>query len=281
MFARILLLVSLFLYGSQVSAQVTCGRQPEMPPDVSRTFKGDIEGKAQLFTKLVGNASLGGKIEESKNQVYQKYSNVDKSTIDNYMAWVSCQNIMSDPNLTSIQKTKLWMDVYREIMSGGKHNLIDSPRATDLSVDIRPNVPSVAASLHLGTAGRDQDTYVHHSYITLKNNSDSIIVKNVNVHFEMGYYKEMLDPQYPSLSPDTGYEIEDWHKDKQINPFITSGAYTVRQLVPLEDHKISLSARGRITWIYFRVTTDGFAGRWNVRCDPLCKSEPIAATLEQ
>jgi hypothetical protein len=281
MFARILLLVSLFLCGSQVSAQVTCGRQPEMPPDVSRTFKGDIEGRAQLFTKLFGDASLGGKIEESKNQVYQKYSNVDKSTIDNYMAWISCQNIMSDSNLTSIQKTKLWMDVYREIMSGGKRN--ELPSAKDLSVIITPNIQNIAASLHLGTAGRDPDTDVHYSTITLKNNSDSIIVKNVKVLFEMGHFKQMLDQQYPSVSPDTGYEIENWRKDKQINTFITSGAYTVHQLVSLEDHKIFLKTRGRIVWIYFRVTTDGFAGRWNVRCNLVpCKCcEPIAATLEQ
>src|SRR5436305_1195140 len=78
------------------AAQVSCGEQPTIPADVEQQLKGDVEGKAQLFTKLLGKAELKGTIETSKKELQQKYKDVDKAQIDQYMAWVSCQNIMQD-----------------------------------------------------------------------------------------------------------------------------------------------------------------------------------------
>ena len=53
-------------------AQVNCGDQPkDVPPDVQQKLSGDVQGKAQLFTKLLGDADLTGKVNASKKEVYQ------------------------------------------------------------------------------------------------------------------------------------------------------------------------------------------------------------------
>ncbi|MGY8706000.1 hypothetical protein RAD16_09665 [Bradyrhizobium sp. 18BD] len=96
---------------------VNCGEQPQFPPDIEKSIKGDVQGKAQLFTKLLGNAELKGAVDTSKKELQQKYNNVDKAKIDQYMAWVSCQSIMQDRNLATEKKNSLWLELYREIMS--------------------------------------------------------------------------------------------------------------------------------------------------------------------
>ncbi|HME22393.1 MAG TPA: hypothetical protein VKI44_13795 [Acetobacteraceae bacterium] len=99
-----------------MQAQVQCGNQPQdVPPDVQQRIQGDVEGKAQLFTKLLGDVNLKGKVDSSKNEVYQKYIDLDKAQIDHYMIWVACQNIMLDRQLTSPEKLKLWIEIYREL----------------------------------------------------------------------------------------------------------------------------------------------------------------------
>jgi hypothetical protein len=86
-------------------AQVNCGDQPkDVPPDVQQKLSGDIQGKAQLFTKLLGDAGLTGKVDASRNEVYQKYHNIDKSQIDRYMIWVSCQTINADHSLSAVTR---------------------------------------------------------------------------------------------------------------------------------------------------------------------------------
>ncbi len=116
MLIRASVLFALFLWSFAAQAQVQCGTQPEnIPPDVQQRIQGDVKGKAQIFAKLLGDVNLKGKVNSSRNEVYQKFNDVDKSTIDRYMIWVSCQNIMLNSNLSTADKTKLWIDIYREL----------------------------------------------------------------------------------------------------------------------------------------------------------------------
>ena len=75
---KISLIVCMILFSVTARAQMTCGPEPDIPPDVGELFKGDVEGKAQLFTKLLGDTNLKGTVETSKNEVHQKYNNADK-----------------------------------------------------------------------------------------------------------------------------------------------------------------------------------------------------------
>lgn len=82
------LVATLLLFSPTIALgqTVNCGEQPKIPPDVEESIKGDVQGKAQLFTKLLGNAELKGAVEASKKELQQKYKNVDKIRIDEYMA---------------------------------------------------------------------------------------------------------------------------------------------------------------------------------------------------
>jgi hypothetical protein len=101
---------------SPAVAQVDCGPNPkDVPPDVQQTLSGDVEGKAQLFTKLLGDANLKGTVATSRNEIYQKFNNIDKSQIDRYMIWVSCQTIMGDKTLDTPRKIQLWISIYKEL----------------------------------------------------------------------------------------------------------------------------------------------------------------------
>jgi WD40 repeat protein len=123
----------IFIYCPVALAQtVNCGEQPkELPPDVQEQIKGDVEGKAQLFTKLLGDAQLKGKVEASKTELQQKYKDVDKAQMDRYMSWVSCQSIMQDKELTTAQKNKLWLDLYREIIGVKKDKQSDATNSIE------------------------------------------------------------------------------------------------------------------------------------------------------
>jgi hypothetical protein len=104
------------LWTSGANAQVNCGNQPsEVPPDVAQRIQGDVEGKAQAFTKLLGDVNLKGKVDTSRNEVHQKYNDLDKTVIDRYMIWVSCQSILQDKDLKPPERNKLWLEIYREL----------------------------------------------------------------------------------------------------------------------------------------------------------------------
>lgn len=59
MISRVFLLLLICLWSDVCVAQVNCGEQPkDVPTETQQELKGDVEGKAQLFTKLLGNAEL-------------------------------------------------------------------------------------------------------------------------------------------------------------------------------------------------------------------------------
>jgi hypothetical protein len=111
----------LFLAGSNVAQaqQISCGDMPKIQRSIEQKLKGDVEGKAQLFTKLLGNADVQGAVETSKTELYQQHQDVGKDEIDLYFAWVSCQTIASDRNLSSTDKVNQWMAIYKVMLGHG------------------------------------------------------------------------------------------------------------------------------------------------------------------
>jgi hypothetical protein len=129
-----------------------------------------VEGKAQLFTKLLGDANLKGQIELSKNELHQKYLNIDKSQIDRYMAWVSCQNIFYDKTLTTPEKTELLIKVYHELVPSGDHHseMPTNDQKTDLYLAMQKVFDDSALTLKLAdfpSATRDVDTFLSSFYV--------------------------------------------------------------------------------------------------------------------
>ena len=118
MLIKILLIALALALSCESHAQVNCGNQPsDVPPDIQQQFQGDVEGKAAVFTKLLGDVNLKGKVDSSRSEVYQKYKNLDKSVVDRYMIWVSCQAILQDKTLAPAEKVQLWIQIYRQLQT--------------------------------------------------------------------------------------------------------------------------------------------------------------------
>src|SRR6185437_5014881 len=115
-FAIAILFVSAHAAWSQ---QISCGEVPKIQRSVEQKLKGDVEGKAQLLTKLLGNADVQGTVETSKTELYQQHQDVGRDEIDLYFAWVSCQTIASDRNLSSSDKVNQWMAIYKVLLGRG------------------------------------------------------------------------------------------------------------------------------------------------------------------
>lgn len=124
MTVRFFLFLLFCLWSDIGVAQVNCGEQPkDLPAEIQQDVKGEIDGKAQLFTKLLGNAELKGAVQTSRKEVYEKHQNIDKSKIDRYAIWVHCQSIMNNSALSAADKTQLWISVYRELVASPRSDV--------------------------------------------------------------------------------------------------------------------------------------------------------------
>jgi hypothetical protein len=94
-------------------AQTKCGDAPkEVPLLTQEQLKGDVEGKAQVLTRLLGGAQIKGTIDTSRMELQEAHQNVDQHQIDMYFMWVSCQTINLDQTLSTTDKVRLWTEVH-------------------------------------------------------------------------------------------------------------------------------------------------------------------------
>ena len=99
--------------------QISCGDRPKIERSAEEKLKGDVQGKAQLLTRRLADADIQGTVETSKSELYQQHQDVGRDEIDEYFAWISCQTINSDSNLSTSDKLDKWMAVYKSILSHG------------------------------------------------------------------------------------------------------------------------------------------------------------------
>jgi len=82
-------------------AQVAvCG---DPPPVANEELKGEIEGKAQFLSRFLGDASLAGRIETSRQEIFSQYPDQDERS-DAYFEYMFCVLIMNDQDMTTKQK---------------------------------------------------------------------------------------------------------------------------------------------------------------------------------
>jgi hypothetical protein len=82
-------------------AQVAvCG---DPPPVANEALKGEIEGKAQFLSRFLGDASLAGRIETSRQEIFSQYPDQDERS-DAYFEYMFCVLIMNDQDMTTQQK---------------------------------------------------------------------------------------------------------------------------------------------------------------------------------
>jgi hypothetical protein len=118
-----------------------------VPKFIQDQLKGDVEGKAQVFTRLLGDAQLKGTIDTSRTELYQEHGNLDQHQIDMYFMWVSCQTINADKKLTTSEKIKLWTEVHSAFAGQPPLQLKQPPAASTDRIFISEPVESL---MHLG-----------------------------------------------------------------------------------------------------------------------------------
>jgi hypothetical protein len=122
------LLFFALLLCSSAKAQISCGDAPkDVPVSLQEVLKGDLEGKAQILSKLVGDAQIRGKIESTRNEIHQEHQNLDQYQLDMYFMWVACQTLNSDKLLSTQDKIKLWTDVLSTFNSRPSRSAITAP----------------------------------------------------------------------------------------------------------------------------------------------------------
>jgi hypothetical protein len=91
-------------------SQQSCGNPPRVD---DQTLKGDLEGKAQFLSKLVGDANLKGQIETARTDIFSKYPNAGAAHSDAYLEYMFCTFVLTDPKLTGQEKFRAILE-FRE-----------------------------------------------------------------------------------------------------------------------------------------------------------------------
>ena len=92
---------------------IDCG---SVPPVIDETLKGAIEGKANVLSRLLGDAALSGEIDTAKNDIFFKYPDADKTRINAYFLYIMCQSVFNDNTLTEPQKRDEFSRIRQEIL---------------------------------------------------------------------------------------------------------------------------------------------------------------------
>jgi hypothetical protein len=90
--------------------QSLCGEAPKDVPTLTQEqLKGDVEGKAELLTRLLGSAQLKGAVDARKMELHEQHKNLDQHQIDMYFVWVACQFI--DKTVPANEKAQAWLQM--------------------------------------------------------------------------------------------------------------------------------------------------------------------------
>lgn len=84
---------------AQSAQDNVCG---DPPPVANEVLKGEIKGEAQLLSRFVGDASLSGRIEQSRTEIFSKYGANERS--DAFFQYMLCMLIMNDTEMTTREK---------------------------------------------------------------------------------------------------------------------------------------------------------------------------------
>jgi hypothetical protein len=88
-------------------AQPSCGEPPRVD---DLTLKGDLEGKAQFLSKLVGEGDLKGKVEAARTDIFSKYPKAGEAHSDAYLEYMFCSFVLSDSKLSGQEKLHAILD---------------------------------------------------------------------------------------------------------------------------------------------------------------------------
>ncbi|MGD0103150.1 MAG: hypothetical protein ABSC06_03840 [Rhodopila sp.] len=81
--------------------------------NVAAQIKRDVAEKASLILQAPASVNLRGFVAAKRRELRQKYTEIDKTALDQYLLWVTCQAISKDPGLAASQKFDEYSNLYR------------------------------------------------------------------------------------------------------------------------------------------------------------------------
>ncbi|MCP3380171.1 MULTISPECIES: hypothetical protein [unclassified Bradyrhizobium] len=123
---------------SAFGQQINCGPPPTLSQELqnNEAIKGNLQGKAQLLSKYVGQAELGGQIETTKSEIYTQSQDYYPAQQEAYLSYLFCSIISADPKFTTPEK----LDALIKYKAA---------RQKSSSNDLPPCVPSVLKNIPL------------------------------------------------------------------------------------------------------------------------------------
>ena len=97
----VLAVITAFLAVPALAQTPSCGEPPRVD---DQSLKGDLEGKAQFLSSLVGNANLKGQTEAVRTDIFSNYPKASKTRSDAYLQYMFCSFVLSDPKLSAQEK---------------------------------------------------------------------------------------------------------------------------------------------------------------------------------
>lgn len=96
-------MLALGLAGSALANDIKtlCGEPPVVTND---TLKGELDGKASLIKRLVGQAEFTGVVEATREDVFENYPNADEARANAYLFYVACALTVDDKKMNAIEK---------------------------------------------------------------------------------------------------------------------------------------------------------------------------------
>ena len=94
-------------------AALACGPSPEISPgEVAREIKNEIADTAKRILQAPASINLRGFVTTQRRELRHKYADVDKTTLDSDLLWVTCQTLSKDPTLDATVKFDEYSSLY-------------------------------------------------------------------------------------------------------------------------------------------------------------------------
>jgi hypothetical protein len=119
-------LIAVLAGGRVVLAQpLNCGTPPQLPlqSQEQEKIKGELEGKAQFFSRLVAGGNLKGAVEAERRTIYQAADVLQAAWEAAYLSYLFCSTVMSDSSISSQEKLSAIL-VFRQGMCMVPQNLL-------------------------------------------------------------------------------------------------------------------------------------------------------------
>jgi hypothetical protein len=183
------------LYASSVSAdEIKCG---EMPLIADESLKAEIQGKARLLSRYLGDAALAGQIETSRKDIFAKYPDAQKSRADAALEYQMCEYLKRDKTHSDFEKFKIlremrgaFLQKQSEIEKG-----YESPNAAERSVAIRNAFEAISVfGVRLEPIWNDISEGNKYLYLSMMSIYENKISKPVGYYSrETGKFNERKD----------------------------------------------------------------------------------------